>query len=164
MKPIRTVQARQRGATMIIALIMIATITLLVVSGFTLSSTNLKSVGNMQIREESLAAANRAAETVLGSTFTDAPTAQEIAVDINADGTNDYTVQVSVPECIKATLASSGAKSQVGLNMGSSTGTTWYTDWDIKADVQDLASGAKVIVHQGIRVLLTDTQKTTACP
>jgi Tfp pilus assembly protein PilX len=152
----------QRGATMIIALIMIATITLLVISSFTLSSTNLKSVGNMQIREESLAAANRAIELVLSSAFTDSPTAQEITVDINADGTNDYTVAVAQPSCVRKTLASSGGKTQVGLSMGSSD-KTWYTDWDLDATVTDAATGAKVRVHQGVRVLLTDTQATTVC-
>ena len=156
-------RVRQRGATLIIALIMIATITLLVVSGFTLSSTNLKSVGNMQVRDESLAAANKALETVIGSAFTDAPQQQEINVDINSDGTNDYTVTVLQPSCIRATVASAGAKSGIGLNMGGAGGTTWYTDWDIQAGVTDVASGSKLTVHQGVRVLLNDTQKTAVC-
>ncbi|MBI5277309.1 MAG: type II secretion system protein [Burkholderiales bacterium] len=158
----RTAMRRQRGATMIIALIMIATITLLVVASFTLSSTNLRSVGNLQVREESLAAANRAIELVLSSAFTDAPTAQEITVDINNDGTTDYTVALAQPTCVKVAIASSGAKTQVGLNMGSSD-KTWYTDWDLDATVTDAATGARVRVHQGVRVLLNDTQKGLVC-
>ena len=39
---------------------MLALITLLVVNAFTLSSSNLKAVGNMQAREETMAAANQA--------------------------------------------------------------------------------------------------------
>jgi hypothetical protein len=118
----------------------------------------------MQTRDESLAAANRAIEQVVGSPFTDSPTAQDINVDINSDGTNDYTVNVDQPSCVKAVIASSSAKSGVGLSMGSSSGTTWYTDWDIKATVSDSISGSTVAVHQGLRVLLTDAQKTAVCP
>ncbi len=47
---------RQRGATLIVALIMLAIITLVVIGGFTLSTSNLKSVGNMLVREEAVAA------------------------------------------------------------------------------------------------------------
>lgn len=153
----------QRGATLIVALIMLVLITLVMVSGFSLSTSNLKSVGNMQAREESVAAANRALEVVIGSTFATAPLAQEIEVDINSDGVNDYTVVVDQPDCVKVTLASSGAKSGVGLNMGSSAGTTWFTDWDLKASVTDASSGAQVSVRQGVRVLLSDAQMTAVC-
>ncbi|UUZ64284.1 hypothetical protein LP417_03665 [Polaromonas sp. P1-6] len=38
----------QSGATLVVALIMLTLITLLVVNAFTLSSSNLKAVGNMQ--------------------------------------------------------------------------------------------------------------------
>jgi hypothetical protein len=44
-----------------------------------------------------------------------------------------------------------------------SGGSTWNTDWDIDATVTDNATGAKVRVRQGIRVLLSDAQKTTVC-
>ena len=154
----------QRGATMIIALIMIATITMLVVASFTLSSTNLKSVGNMQVREESLAAANKALETVIGSSFTDAPQAQEIVVDIDANGTNDYTVAIALPTCMRAAIASTDPPTDLLVPMPVLGGTTWYTDWDLDATVTDVASGAKVRVHQGVRVLLNNAQKLLVCP
>ena len=79
----------QSGATLIVGLIMLVLITVIVLSAFTFSSSNLKSVGNMQIREEALAAANLATEQVIASPFTDAPTAQEIVdaifVNVNID-------------------------------------------------------------------------------
>ena len=153
---------RQRGATMIIALIMIATITLLVVASFTLSSTNLRSVGNMQMREESLAAANKAIEQVLSGPFTNDPKQEQITVDIDNNGTIDYTVMVAQPQCIKFAVASSGGKTMIGPAMGTAA-KTWYTDWDLDATVTDTASGARVRVHQGVRVLLNDTQKTAVC-
>lgn len=154
----------QRGATLVVALIMLAIITLVVIGGFTLSNSNLKAVGNMQMREEALAAGNRAAELVMGSAFTAGPTAQEIDVDIDNDGNKDYTVSVAAPTCVKAAIASSGAPSSIGLSMGGGAATTWHTDWDIDATVNDAATGARVRVRQGVRVLLNDAEKTAVCP
>ena len=57
----------QRGVTLIIGLIMLVLITLMVTTAFMLSNTNLKAVGNMQFRDEAIAAANVATEDVLSS-------------------------------------------------------------------------------------------------
>lgn len=153
----------ERGATLVVALIMLAIITLVVIGGFTLSNSNLKAVGNMQMRDEAVAAGNRAIEVVLGSGFTAAPTDQEIDVDINNDGTKEFTVKVWAPTCVRAVIASTAPPSAIGLSMGSSAGTTWYTDWNIRATIDDAVTGANVEVHQGVRVLLTDTEKTAVC-
>ena len=142
---------------------MIVLITLIVVNAFTLSSSNLKSVGNMQQREESIAAANQAIELVISSAFTTAPVSQTINVDINNDGTNDYAVAVATPVCMRAMVAGSAAGSDVELGAAMSS-STWNTDWDIDATVTDAASGTSVRVRQGVRILLDDTQKTAVCP
>ncbi len=74
--PLRTrgrCRSPQRGATLIIGLIMIVLISLIVINAFTLSSSNFKSVVNMQIRDEASAAANQAVEQVIGSDFTSTP-------------------------------------------------------------------------------------------
>ena len=154
----------QRGAVLIIGLIMIVLITLIVVSAFTLSSTNLKSVGNMQVRDEATAAANLAMEQVIGSDFTAALGPNTLGVDINKDGVDDYSVVVATPTCIQATQASSASPSDVELGAAMSAGSTWNTDWDLDAQVTDAASGAKVHVRQGVRVLLTQAQKDASCP
>ena len=154
----------QRGATLIVGLIMITLITLIVVNAFTLSSSNLKSVNNMQIRDEALAAANRGIEQVISSPFTNAPVAESLNVDINNDGTTDYVVAIAQPTCVKAVAATTAAPSDVELGSSMSTGSTWNTEWDITATVTDAATGATVKVSQGVRVLLTDTQKTAVCP
>lgn len=156
--------AVQRGATLIIGLILLVLITLIVVSAFTLSSSNLKSVGNMQVREEALAAANQAVEQVISSNFTASLVAQTITVDINKDDTADYTVAVASPTCVRATQAAFAAPSDVELGAGMSAGSTWNTDWDLSATVTDGATGASVRVRQGVRVLLSQSQKAAACP
>ncbi len=154
----------QRGATLIVGLIMIVLITLIVVNAFTLSSSNLKQVNNMQLRDEALSAANQAIEQVISSPFTNAPTAETINVDLNKDGTTDYVVQIALPSCGRAVQATVAALSDVELGSAMSSGGSWNTEWDLSATVTDAASGASVVVKEGVRVLLTDTQKTAVCP
>ena len=155
---------RQRGATLIVGLIMIVLITLIVVNAFTLSSSNLKQVNNMQLRAEALAAASQAIEQVISSPFTNAPVAETINVDLNKDGTIDYVVAIALPVCGRAVQATTAALSDTELGAAMSSGGSWNTEWDLSATVTDAASGASVVVKEGVRVLLTDTQKTAVCP
>lgn len=158
----------QRGAALVVGLIMLVLITVMVTSAFTLSTTNLQSVGNMQFRDEAIAAANKATEQVLSSPFTSAPAGQSINVDLNNDGTTDYEVVFDAPACIgdSEIIVSGAAPSSVTL--GSSfavAGSTFYqTVWDLSARVSDAVSGASVHVRQGIRVLLTQAQYSAVCP
>jgi len=39
----------------------------------------------------------------------------------------------------------------------------FQTSWDLNASVTDVATGAAVRVHQGVRVLLTQVQYNTVC-
>ena len=57
----------QRGATLLVALIMLVLLTLFAVSSLNTSTTNLKAVGNMQARTEALNAAQQAVETAISS-------------------------------------------------------------------------------------------------
>lgn len=155
-------RSRQAGATLVVALIMLVLITLVLVSGFSLSTSNLKSVGNMQVREESVAAANRALEMVVGSPFTDDPQAQDIDVDINSDGVTDYTVAVSQPLCVRAIQASADEPSDPDIPVVGGS-ASWYTDWDIAATANDATSGASVVVRQGVRVLLDQAKRDEVC-
>lgn len=50
------------------------------------------------------------------------------------------------------------------LGPGMSGGSTWNTDWDISATVNDASTGAGVRVRQGVRVLLSQSQRAAACP
>lgn len=153
--------AKQRGATLVVGLIMLLLLTLMVGSAFTLSTTNLKAVGNMQVREEAIAAANAAIEQIISGAFATNPVAQQVFIDINNNGTTDYTVDVAQPQCVGFTLAASAAASSVTL--GTMSDSTWDTLWEITATVNDVASGASATVRQGIRVRLGNAQKTNLC-
>ena len=158
---------RQRGATLIVGLIMLVLITLMMLTAFMLSSSNLKSVGNMQHRAEAIAAANVAIEQVISSdTIFITPAAQTVVVGA-------YSVAVAAPRCLYTTpvvippRGGSADPNSIMFNVGSSGAleiVAGYLDtyWDIAATVQDGLSGASVEAHQGVRIRLPDSPNP--CP
>lgn len=156
----------QKGATLIVSLIVLVMITLMVSVALIMSNSNLKAVGNMQFRNEAISAANKAIEQVISSAFTNSPVAETINVDIDNNGSADYVVAIAVPQCIKATQAESAAPSSLSLPSTMSSSATWNTVWDLAATVT--ASGnpgsAAVNIHSGVRVLLSQAQKDAVCP
>ncbi len=159
---------RQRGAVLVVGLIMLGLITLLIVSAFSLGAGNLRAVGNMQTRDEAIAAGDKAIEQVLSSPFTNAPTAEEILVDINNDGTNDYRVNILLPACISASqMAATNippSRSSLGSAFNIATANFYETMWELTAAVSDMSnSGAAVEVHEGVRKLLNATQYAAVC-
>jgi Tfp pilus assembly protein PilX len=156
----------QRGVTLIVGLIMMVLITLVVINAFNLSSSNLKSVGNMQVREEAVAAANQAVEQMITNNFTNSLGTQTFAVDINKDGTADYNVAIALPVCTRSVLVSTCAGSgfESGLATGSGTCGSYLTDWDVQATVSDATSGASIVVREGIRVPMDETTASSRCP
>lgn len=159
----------ERGAALVVSLILLLLITAMVASSFALSSTNLKSVTNTQMHNEALAAANSAIEQVISSPFTNSPAPESINVDINSDGVIDYTVSFLTPKCVSSTTITPTSLPVSSLSLGSSfasTVATYYeTVWDLDATATDNnGSGASVHVHQGVRKLLTQAQYAAACP
>lgn len=64
----RTDMRRQRGATLIVTLVMLIMLTLFAISAMNTSTTNLQVVGNMQMRHEGLRATQEAIEATLSTT------------------------------------------------------------------------------------------------
>jgi Tfp pilus assembly protein PilX len=166
----------QRGATLIMGLIMLVLLTLMGLASINSATSNLKVVGNMQYQQEALGAAQVAINQVLskGSYFSDPTTSPASAtVDINGDGVADYTVTLAQP-CILLTkdilqgpgselvttiaedlkCISSSVLRNPGI-MGQNTGATksdcaWVT-WRITASVNDTGTKAKVSLVQAAR-------------
>jgi Tfp pilus assembly protein PilV len=162
--PAWTGAARQQGVALIVGMIMLVIITLVILGAYSLTTSNFKSVANMQVREEAIAAANHSIERLITSNFTTAMATQTYTVDINNDGTVDYNVNMAIPVCLRAIKASDAKPSDAELGPEMSSGVDWFTDWDIEARVTDPVTGADVRVRQGVRVMLNQTQKSTVCP
>ena len=164
----------QRGSALIVGLIMLVVITLMVTTSFTLSNSNLKSVGNMQFRNEAIAAANKAIEQEVGSwTMTTAPAAEQINVDIDNNGSTDYIVNIGAPTCLSASAKTApgdpGSDCTPSLD-GSSTcanaaATSVFTlIWDIDATATGVSSGSQVRIRQGVSKSASQAQCDALCP
>ena len=147
----------QQGATLVMGLFFMTILMLTVVIAFRMSNTNLRAVGNMQSEAEAQAAAEKAIERVLSTdaTFT-APAATNFAAD-------EYGVSVAVlkPECILTTPVYVPTSGDLTPNIyieGKPFSTSGYVDthWDITATASGGATGARVEMHQGVRIILPD--------
>lgn len=168
---IRTVSQRtQRGVTLAVGLIMLVVITVMVVSAFKLSAINLGSVGNMQFREQALAAA----DLVINSEA-DAPFQNNIPitipgdrdVDIDGDGNPDFKVHFNGITCVSASAEGSTAASSVTLPVTMSSLSSYNTLWDFDVTATDATAGttgASIRLHEGVRAKLTQAQCDAVCP
>ncbi len=161
--------ARNRGAALVVGLIMLVLITLMLITALNLGTVNFRSVSNMQFREEAIGAANQAIDEVIGSPFVNNPAAVAAApllVDIDNDGNDDYTVNFAVPQCVYAAQAFGADPSSLSLPASMTVASTWSTVWDIRASVDSAQNvgGAAVVIRAGVRVLLDQIQKDAVCP
>ena len=161
----RAIPVRQKGAALVVSLVMLVLITLLVIAALSLGTANFRAVSNTQFREQAISAANFAIQNRISSNFdtSAADDTTDIDVDLDNDGTDEYSVAVT-PTCVSATVASSADPSSVSLPGTMTAGSSWNTVWDIAAEVDDPVSGAAVEVHAGVRVFLSDAAKIAACP
>lgn len=177
MNPIRPRYSGQRGATLIVSLIMLLLITLLAVTSFRLGGSNLQIAGNMQQRKQGLAAAQSAVEQVVSSTqFTTTPTnaianpcgqPNTTCTDVNGDGIPDITTVVAancvaiepIPVasldftnpndagCIVGTSQDYGV---VGVQNSNSLCAN--SVWDVQATAVDAVTSAQYVINEGTAV------------
>lgn len=165
----RSVYAPQRGASLIIALVLLSLLALLVIGSFNLSSSNLQAVNNMQRRDEALAAADQLLEESIAVQLK-VVNGSLIPPVVNTKNINGFTVTVEKPKCIEVVSTTSGSPVSVGtsvtLGPGFSASESYDTLWEFKATVQEGSTGfgTKVVVVQGVRVILGATDKATYCP
>lgn len=176
-------RTRQGGATLVVGLVMLVVLTLLVVSAIRAGNINMRIAGNTQLQQEAAAAAQVAIEQVISTNFTANPVGQTVNVDIDNNGTTDYSVTVKPQVCnsslalTNASLDPTNAADQpciststahnTGLmtqgTVAAATGQSWCyaQQWDVEADVQDANSGAQAVAHQGVALRVP---AGTSCP
>ena len=181
---------RQRGTTLVIALIMLVLLTLFAVSSLNTANTNLKVVGTMQARAEATNAAQDTIERVLSTPqFIANPanaipnpcgSANRACTDVTGDGTPEFiTVLDPVPACITVTPiknsdlkltnpedlgCSAGQQQQFGV-AGAVTGDSLcsQTVWQIRAKTTDNNTGATATITQGVGVRISADDAGTSC-
>lgn len=151
---LKTTFKRQRGSTLLVALIMLVLLTLIALSAIKSTTSSIQVVGNAQFREEAKAAAQTAIENVMstGGFKTTPPAAQNI--DVNQDGTADYTVTFApAPSCLSAKAVAAGDANVPAVCASSIGAICFWTTWDIRAVVSDAQTGASVVLHQGVKTI-----------
>jgi len=138
---------RQRGATLMVTLIMLVILTLFAVTAFNLSGVNLKIVGNYQQQKSLEGVVQQAIEQVM-STITIFTTPADTDVCVNGTGggcTGGYVVRVDKPRCNYTTTAKGYTKKIGEL-------TPEDTNWEVRASHSDAFSKASVVIVQGVAV------------
>lgn len=170
---------RQRGLTMFIAMIILVMVTMLAVSSFRGSNTNLKVVSSMQGRQEAVASAQAVIENVISTPyFSEEPAvvaATPKTVDINNDGNADYTVTLTPqPICLRARpttpaqlqLSNPNDRNCLGSARAAAGALASFcsdTVWEITANTTDRVTGASTTVRQGVAMRVAATDALTAC-
>lgn len=145
---------QQRGSTLMVALIMLALLTLIALSAMKSTTSGIQIVGNAQFREEAKAVAQKAIERVLsdGNFRSSVPAPQ--SHDVNGDGVFDYTVTFAKPTCRAAKAVVAGEPNVPSVCAASGgIATCYWTMWEIEASVSDVKTGASVVLHQGVRTI-----------
>ena len=157
---------RQKGATLLIGLIMLVLLTLMAITSFNLGKSNLQIVGNMQFRNETVRAAEEAVEAAI-SMPTGVSVASASSIDVNGDGIADVAITIT-PTLLQAHVKKNSAldltdAGQLGCTLGQSqsfgvvgaaTGNSLCasTLYDLKVVAKEAATNASVELHQGVSV------------
>lgn len=184
---------RQRGATLLVGLIMLVLMTLIAVTSFNLGKSNLLIVANTQHRAEGVTSARATLEEVISkTTFSTSPAAaltgscgaNARCFDINGDGSDDITVTLTPQPCVKKSQViknsqldltkteDAGCTTGVTQNLGiagAATGDSLCADttWEITAVSSDNVTQASITAVQGVAVrVAADSGTSTAnlCP
>lgn len=170
---------RQSGVTLIVGLIVLVLITVLVVMGFKLSNTGLRSAANQQARDEAVAAGNMVIESLITA-----------ATDLKSDGSlperkvlfkpdGSFVIETGsatggsvsftvapIVTCVGAVVAGSPQASDVELDATLRGSSSWMVEKDVQVAVAGKGSvdGTSVVIHQGIRMQMSEAEKQAACP
>ncbi len=167
---------RQRGATLLISLIMLVVLTLFAITAIRTGNIGLKIVGNQQTQKLMEAASLQAVEQVVSNlgnfdaANANAPTttvAQSVCVNANpghapvvmpvnatTPGTcaSGFQVDVEPVRCIAGKRQSGGSMTQPL--------STYENTWEIITTVTDTLTGARARYHQGLMIRML----ASSCP
>ena len=182
----------ERGATLIIALILLIVLTVFALSAFNSTMTDLKSVGNSQSRTEALNSAQEAIEVALSSPqFTSTPAnalpnpcgaANTFCTDYDANGTPEYVTRLDPPpacmsmkvvkvvelnlsdaEDLSCAVGQTQQFGVAGADLAASDSICANTTWQLTAQASSAVTGAKVSVTQGVGIRIGSDDMAGAC-
>ena len=146
---IRFTKARQsqRGATLIISLILLVVVLLFGISAINSGIMNLRIARNIQVTAEAQNAAQRVIDDKLSSltTFTSPATAGSTTTVDATGATNTYSVVFAVPSCYSLRPAP-------GYSYSIAAQAPKDTTWRLFSTATDTSTGARIEIRQGVKV------------
>lgn len=165
--------SHQRGATLLVALIMLVLMTLAAVMSFNIARSNSAIIGNQQAVQATTNSAKEALEEALSRTlFADTPNTpfanntNQKTYDTNGDGVADVTVTMTPAPCVRLVTilpvdptdttsqgCVGGALQNMGVEGAAQSGTTCAdVVWELTAAATDNVTEARTTAVQGVRV------------
>lgn len=148
----RNSQRRQRGTTLLIALVFLVILTLFAVSGMNTGVINLRTANNSQLVVEAEFAAQQQIEALMNSVanFMAVAAGTTTNVDVNGDGVADYQVVTQPPKCLSTVPAP-------GYSYEFAGSAPKDTVWEIVAVSSDSVFGTTSTLRQGVKIRLPVT-------
>lgn len=186
---------KQSGVVLVVGLVMLVLLTLMAVAAFKFGKSNFVVVSNQQTRVEATKAAEQVIEQIVantdialdaganlfGTTFAGATATNQVPLDVNGDGTPDYTVTIEPPQCVRripimlSTLhvdkpndsgcMRSEDQASKGIE-GAASGESLCSEvvWDLRAEARDRFSGdIAVTVVQGLGQRVSTNRISLVC-
>jgi len=150
MRTVPATQQRQRGTTLLIALIFLVILTLFAVSGMNTGVINLRTANNAQLMLEAEYAAQQQIEQVLNSVtgfMSVAGAATVTNIDVNGDSVTDFVVTTQPPVCLSIRPAP-----EYSYEFAASAPKD--TVWQVTAVAADSTFGATSTLRQGVKIRL----------
>ena len=145
--------SRQRGATLLVTLIMLVVLTLFAVTGFNLSSVNLKIIGNFQQQKLTEATVQMAIEQMLSSVSGFSPPAAVCLPSGNAPtGTAPNLTCAAASDVLVERPRCNYSSSAKGYTKKIGELAPEDTHWEVRASFLDAATRASAAVVQGVSV------------
>ena len=175
----------QRGTSLLVGLVMLVLLTLMAISAFESSNINLRVVGNMQQRQETLSAAQTAIETLLSSAAFIIIASPPAPVSVTLNGAAYDVAFTPAPSCVSTVdiptedlnplnaedlkCIPSAAIQQSGILITGAPLPPSYcsnTRWKVTASASPnaLGTGAVTTLEQGVAVRVSKAKALTDCP
>ena len=151
MRAVLNSQSRQRGTTLLIALIFLVILTLFAVSGMNTGVINLRTANNAQMMIEAEYAAQQQVEGIINTVTpflaSSYGTATTTNVDVTGDSVTDFVVVTQPPVCLSMVPAP-------GYSYEFAASAPKDTVWQVTAVATDSVFGATSTLRQGVKIRL----------
>lgn len=162
MRQIRRTTGAQRGAVLIVGMIMLTVMAIAVIASFMLTSSNSRAVASLQSRNDAVNVARAALATQVSSPFYAYLDTSGLDYDVDDDGTTDYSVELSAPRCLRSTVLGGTATEASSLSLGDFTETPdplVESEWELEATATSTnGDGTRVTIVEGVVVSRPSSQ------